>query len=50
LAALRSVGYEPSLRIEDVQVTGGGPLPVWNPDTDANQTEEPGRQADPREE
>jgi transcriptional regulator with XRE-family HTH domain len=27
LGALRAVGYEPSLRIEDVEITGGGPLP-----------------------
>jgi transcriptional regulator with XRE-family HTH domain len=28
LDALRTAGYEPSLRIEDVQVQGGGPLPA----------------------
>jgi hypothetical protein len=27
LDALRSNGYEPALRIEDVEVHGGGPVP-----------------------
>lgn len=31
LEALRTTGYEPGLRIEDVEVIGGGPLPVWTP-------------------
>jgi transcriptional regulator with XRE-family HTH domain len=31
LDALRTVGYEPALRIEDIQYEGGGPLPVSTP-------------------
>jgi hypothetical protein len=31
LAALRSVGYEPSLPIEDFQYQGGGPLAADTP-------------------
>ncbi len=31
LDALRSNGYEPALRIEDVEVHGGGPVPVRTP-------------------
>jgi transcriptional regulator with XRE-family HTH domain len=31
LDALRSTGYEPALRIEDVEIGQGGPLPVWTP-------------------
>jgi transcriptional regulator with XRE-family HTH domain len=30
--ALRAAGYEPTLRIEDIKVGGGGPLPVWTPE------------------
>jgi transcriptional regulator with XRE-family HTH domain len=35
LDALRTSGYEPSLRIEDVEVSGGGggPVPRWAPST-----------------
>ena len=34
LDALRAAGYQPTLRIEDVQVEGGdgGPLPAWTPE------------------
>lgn len=31
LDALRAAGYEPALRIEDVEVHRGGPAPVWTP-------------------
>jgi hypothetical protein len=31
MGALRTSGYEPNLRIEDVTVHGGGPLPAWTP-------------------
>lgn len=31
LEALRTAGYKPVLRIEDVELSGGGPLPVWTP-------------------
>ena len=32
LAALRSNGYEPTLRIEDIEYSGGtGQLPAWTP-------------------
>jgi len=31
LDALRAAGYEPSLRIEDVEFSGGGPRPVQTP-------------------
>ena len=31
LDALRSNGDIPVLRIEDVQVDGGGPVPAWTP-------------------
>jgi transcriptional regulator with XRE-family HTH domain len=46
LAALRTAGYEASLRVEDLQVGGGGPLRVWAPGIPGAQEEEdPGRQA-----
>jgi transcriptional regulator with XRE-family HTH domain len=32
LAALRSSGYEPVRRIEDITYHDGGPLPAWTPD------------------
>jgi len=32
--ALRSNGYEPSLRIEDITTHEGGPLTAWTPDED----------------
>ena len=31
LDALRTVGYEPAVRIEDIEYEGGGPLPVSTP-------------------
>lgn len=31
LGALRANGYEPVLRIEDIEYHGGGPLPAWTP-------------------
>jgi transcriptional regulator with XRE-family HTH domain len=34
LDALRSNGYEPALRIEDVKYFGGGPLSTWSPGED----------------
>jgi len=35
LGALRSNGYEPALRIEDIEVHGGGgPVPTWTPPED----------------
>jgi hypothetical protein len=33
LDALRTIGYEPALRIEDVEIQGAGPVPVWTPAT-----------------
>lgn len=38
LAALRANNYEPHLRIEDVEIRGGGdlPVPVWTPDGDSS--------------
>lgn len=41
--ALRSNGYEPNLRIEDITTGGGGPLPAWTPDEDDR-----AEQADPQ--
>ncbi|SRR5216683_17851 len=34
LDALRSNGYEPTLRIEDITYHGGSPLPAWTPEED----------------
>jgi transcriptional regulator with XRE-family HTH domain len=34
LDALRSNGYEPTLRIEDITYDGGRPLPAWSPEED----------------
>lgn len=34
LDALRSNGYEPALRIEDIEYHDGGPLPAWTPEDD----------------
>jgi hypothetical protein len=34
LDALRSNGYEPTLRIEDITYHGGRPLPAWSPEED----------------
>ena len=38
LDALRALGYQPALRIEDVKIEGGdgGPLPAWTPDKPAD--------------
>jgi hypothetical protein len=30
METLHSYGYKPTLRIEDVEVQGGGPVPGWN--------------------
>jgi hypothetical protein len=34
LDALRSNGYEPALRIEDIEYHDGGALPAWTPEED----------------
>lgn len=39
LDALRSNGYKPVLRIEDVESHGGGPLPAWTPGGAADEAE-----------
>jgi transcriptional regulator with XRE-family HTH domain len=39
LDSLRSNGYEPVLRVEDVKSGGGGPLPAWTPEESADAPE-----------
>ena len=34
LEALRSNGYDPALRIEDIEYHEGRPLPAWPPEED----------------
>ena len=42
-----AIGHEPALRIEDVEIQGAGPVPVWTlatpTDTVDTHAEDPGR-------